>query len=153
MTLFELIAQLPSRYTHADRKKDFPIERSRAIIETLSPSEHAGVKQVEFTDGQAVVTFTSGETREFGPGSEFLKIRDALSAFFTADDGFTAITGINYIDGVRIYFSNGDISHLRPSGNAPEFRNYAIANTPERARKIVEIGLRKIIPAMAEKFA
>ena len=46
-------------------------------------------------------------------------------------------------------FLNGEISHLRPSGNAPEFRNYAIANTPDRAKEIVEAGIREIIPALA----
>ena len=50
---------------------------------------------------------------------------------------------MNFIDGVRISFSNGDVSHIRPSGNAPEFRNYATSDTQERAHEIVE--KRKVI--------
>ena len=69
----------------------------------------------------------------------------------TAEDGFSDIKAINYMDGIRIYFSNNEISHLRPSGNAPEFRNYAIADSPERAKEIVRIGIEKIIPILAKK--
>ena len=58
---------------------------------------------------------------------------------------------INYTDGVRILFDNGEISHLRPSGNAPEFRNYAIADSPERAGEIVRIGIGKVIPALTAR--
>ena len=51
--------------------------------------------------------------------------------YFTPELGFGAIKRINFIDGVRIIFDNNDVSHLRPSGNAPEFRNYATADTEE----------------------
>jgi phosphomannomutase len=57
---------------------------------------------------------------------------------------------LNFIDGIRIVFENGDVSHLRPSGNAPEFRNYATADTKERAEEIVKVGLDKILPKMRE---
>ena len=36
-------------------------------------------------------------------------------------------------DGLRLTFDSGEIIHLRPSGNAPEFRCYNEADTPERA--------------------
>lgn len=36
-------------------------------------------------------------------------------------------------DGLRIYFESGEIVHLRPSGNAPEFRCYTEADTESRA--------------------
>jgi phosphomannomutase len=39
----------------------------------------------------------------------------------------------NQTDGLRASFANGDIVHLRPSGNAPELRCYAEADTAERA--------------------
>lgn len=45
---------------------------------------------------------------------------------------------LDYKDGVRISFDSEEIIHLRPSGNAPEFRCYTEAATPERARKINE---------------
>ena len=36
-------------------------------------------------------------------------------------------------DGLRLTFEQGDIIHLRPSGNAPELRCYTESATPERA--------------------
>jgi len=42
---------------------------------------------------------------------------------------------------VRVSFSNGEILHLRPSGNAPEFRCYTEAATPERAVELCERAL------------
>jgi len=51
---------------------------------------------------------------------------------------------LNRTDGLRIFFNNGEIIHLRPSGNAPEFRCYAEAATDERAREITLSALAKI---------
>lgn len=39
-------------------------------------------------------------------------------------------------DGLRLTFSNQEVVHLRPSGNAPELRCYTEADTPERARAL-----------------
>ena len=65
----------------------------------------------------------------------------ALAPFFTPADGFGAITELNYIDGVRIFFENGDIAHVRPSGNAPQLRMYVCADTPERADEIIRLAV------------
>jgi len=35
------------------------------------------------------------------------------------------------------------VAHLRPSGNADEFRIYAVAGTQERADQIAEMGARE----------
>jgi phosphomannomutase len=43
------------------------------------------------------------------------------------------VASIDRTDGIRIAFENGEIIHLRPSGNAPEFRCYTEANSNERA--------------------
>jgi phosphomannomutase len=40
---------------------------------------------------------------------------------------------IDRTDGIRITFENGEIVHLRPSGNAPEFRCYTEADSDARA--------------------
>jgi phosphomannomutase len=47
-------------------------------------------------------------------------------------------------DGVRIVFENGEILHLRPSGNAPEFRVYSEADSPTRADDLVRAALEAI---------
>ncbi len=153
VTISHLVNQLPKRYTHADRLKQFPTENGKAIIESMSPVEETGVMQVDYAvDGSAVVGYLDGNKTTFGPESEFHRIREQLEIFFEAEEGFSDISGLNYIDGVRVLFSNGDISHFRPSGNAPEFRNYAIADSPERSKTIVETGLNKIIPRMVKRL-
>ena len=42
---------------------------------------------------------------------------------------FGPVTSLDFTDGPRITFESGDIVHLRPSGNAPEFRCYTEADT------------------------
>jgi len=46
------------------------------------------------------------------------------------------------LDGVRIYFDNRDVAHMRPSGNADELRVYAVANTKERTESIVKLAVQ-----------
>lgn len=113
-----LIKTLPSRFTHADRKKEIPIEMGKAIINYLTSKDLNGLEEV-----------------------------------FLNDDGFERVENVNYTDGIRIFFDNGEILHLRPSGNAPEFRIYAIADSRNRAREMVRIGIEKVIPRLIVKLA
>ena len=64
-----------------------------------------------------------------------------LAPFFPAAAGFGGIARIDRTDGLRIHFANGDIAHIRPSGNADELRLYAVADTPARADEIVRLGV------------
>ncbi|MFA6610067.1 MAG: phosphomannomutase [Candidatus Omnitrophota bacterium] len=121
----EVIKALPKRFTHADRKKDFPLEKSRGIIDHLTPKDPKNLGEME-------------------------KIKNRIEEVFLKGDGFGRVGNIDYTDGIRIFFDNGEIAHLRPSGNAPEFRIYAIADSPERAGEIVSIGLNKVIPGLVK---
>ncbi|WP_417863532.1 phosphomannomutase [Vreelandella venusta] len=53
------------------------------------------------------------------------------------------IIKVDTIDGLRVTFDNGDILHFRPSGNAPELRCYAEANTQKEAEAMVVNVLQK----------
>ncbi|HEU4340172.1 MAG TPA: hypothetical protein VFU31_01230 [Candidatus Binatia bacterium] len=44
---------------------------------------------------------------------------------------------------MRVYFHNGDVAQVRPSGNAPRLRIYATSDSQARADEIVELGLRE----------
>ena len=66
-----------------------------------------------------------------------------LSRYFTPASGFDDIARINVLDGVRIYFRNGDIAHIRPSGNAPQLRIYAVSDTQARADQLSNSALRE----------
>jgi phosphomannomutase len=108
ISLTELFAALPARFSRAALLRNFPRENGRRIVDLLS----AGVSVV----GQ-------------------------LESCFTPADGFSPIGRIDYTDGVRILFTNGDVAHFRPSGNADEFRIYAVADTQARANEIVAMGV------------
>ncbi len=69
--------------------------------------------------------------------------RSALESIFSPSRGFGAITGSDDTDGVRIYFANGDVVHFRPSGNADEFRIYAVADSQARADEIAAMGVEE----------
>jgi phosphomannomutase len=58
---------------------------------------------------------------------------DLASHYF--EDSFGTPESIDFTDGARITFTGGAIVHLRPSGNAPEFRCYTEAASPDTAAK------------------
>ncbi|HMO66191.1 MAG TPA: phosphomannomutase, partial [Verrucomicrobiota bacterium] len=58
----------------------------------------------------------------------------ALAEAFGAEPG--AVAAINRTDGVRATFANGEVVHLRPSGNAPEFRCYTEAADEARVEAL-----------------
>jgi phosphomannomutase len=51
---------------------------------------------------------------------------------------------VNTADGLRLSFINGDIVHLRPSGNAPELRCYAEAGTALQAQRLCDAALKRL---------
>ncbi len=64
-------------------------------------------------------------------------------------DAFLSFTGstqskVDSTDGLRVTMASGDIVHLRPSGNAPEFRCYVEADTQARADALLADALRAI---------
>jgi len=66
---------------------------------------------------------------------------EARAAFF---EGLGAEEQIDLTDGLRIGFAGGCTVHLRPSGNAPECRCYAEAQTAEEALALVETFLARL---------
>lgn len=64
-----------------------------------------------------------------------------LARFFTPELGFGTIVKVDCTDGVRVLFDNGDVAHVRPSGNADELRIYSVADTQVRADAIAAMGV------------
>jgi len=56
----------------------------------------------------------------------------------------SAIKTVDTTDGLRVTLDNGEIVHLRPSGNAPELRCYAEAESEPRAVELVQGVLRNV---------
>lgn len=102
----------------------------------------------------AVYTY-SGILRKFGTetGQAIVGLfaKDGVEAarkYFGAE--FGCPVSIDQTDGARITFEDGRIVHLRPSGNAPEFRCYTEDSTEQGAAEINAHALRivkeKIVP-------
>ena len=66
-------------------------------------------------------------------------VRDRASIEAVFGRYFGPVASIDATDGLRITFKNDKIVHLRPSGNAPEFRCYNEAATEARAMEMNHI--------------
>jgi phosphomannomutase len=137
--------RLPARFGCAGLLDNFPVAVSQAILTELIPTDDA--IEVAF-DASGRVVDHSDAGRPATPlaeaaTSDWQQRKATLSRFFTAAFGFDDIARINGLDGVRVYFRNGDVAHIRPSGNAPQLRIYAISDSQARADQIVELGLRE----------
>lgn len=66
-------------------------------------------------------------------------------------DGLGPEAGVDLTDGLRVRFADGAVVHLRPSGNAPECRCYAEAESPARARALVTQHLARLAAALGNR--
>lgn len=81
--------------------------------------------------------------------SRFVREKEhAVQAVFGSDLG--TVSALDFTDGARITFDSGEIVHLRPSGNAPEFRCYTEADSVSQADKLNEIALEKLAGMLGE---
>jgi phosphomannomutase len=142
LPLTAVFDQLPARFSRAALLREFPRTASLKLLERFQlPAE---VGEVRF--GPEATTFLDRENGQKTPLSPHAleragQIRLELEQFFPASLGFGRLVRINYTDGVRAFFSNGDIAHVRPSGNADELRIYAVADTQVRADEIARLGV------------
>ena len=137
--------RLPARFGRAGLLDNVSIAVSQAILARLIPS--GNLIEMEFdgpsrvldyseTDGMAVPLAES-------VSKKWQESKAILSSFFDSALGFDEIVRLNVLDGVRIYFRNSDIVHIRPSGNAPQLRIYAVSNSQTRADEIVSLAVRE----------
>lgn len=142
MPLVDLMGTLPARFGKAGLIDAFSQEASRALLKKWTPDIH-GLLDWELKDGGAHLRLNDGERRP-ATDEENLAIAhlcEEASEYFNVEQGYGCIQRINYIDGVRFYFDNGDIAHIRPSGNAPQLRFYAVANAQDRVSAMVSYGI------------
>jgi phosphomannomutase len=92
VSLIDLFQRLPKRFSRAALLKQFPRATALKIVD------------------------------RFSPPAEAQAIKKDLAQFFTPALGFAAIDRLDYTDGVRILFANGEVAQVRPSGNADELR-------------------------------
>ena len=115
MCVVDLLRKLPKRFTVSDRLKEFPTEKSKAKL---------------------------AEIREKNLGEKLFGVLAAKPSKFAKDGSAPKafqgkIVSLNEVDGYRMEFDSGDIIHLRPSGNAPEFRCYVETEGKERSAELL----------------
>jgi phosphomannomutase len=113
LSLIDLLSRLPKRFSRAALLKQFPRPTALKIV------------------------------ARFSPPAEAQEIKKDLAQFFTPALGFAGIDRLDYTDGVRILFTNGEVAHVRPSGNADELRIYAVADTQSRADAMATMGIEE----------
>jgi phosphomannomutase len=108
-------------------------------------SELAATLPARFTASDRLKNFPTEKSAQilakFNSGSESAD-QQAIEKVFGELCG--RVASLNRTDGLRITFANDEVIHLRPSGNAPEFRCYTEAATDERARILNALALEKV---------
>lgn len=93
--------------------------------------------------------YTASDRIQAFPAANSWALLERLQADETAyrglwGDALGELVNSDTTDGLRLTFANGEIVHLRPSGNAPELRCYAEADDMARAEELVASTLKKI---------
>jgi phosphomannomutase len=134
--------RLPQRFSRAALLRQFPRPVSQAIVRHFTPSA-SEIADVQFAGQEVRVTDAEGHAIVAADTHRhsLVALRRELAEYFGPTAGFDEVTRLNFLDGVRLWFRNGDIAHLRPSGNADELRIYAVADSQERADAICAAGV------------
>ena len=83
----------------------------------------------------------------FNGGSESDNLK-ALEESFSST--FGKVKSIDETDGLRVTFESEEVLHMRPSGNAPEFRCYNEAASEERVLEMQKLSMELLLKLKAE---
>ncbi|GCE88684.1 phosphoglucosamine mutase [Komagataeibacter diospyri] len=100
------------------------------LVATLPPRFTLSDRLVEMPTAQSQARITALRA-DPAKGVAALGLLDACGGLAHVDE----------TDGLRMTFENGEIVHLRPSGNAPELRVYVESDSPARTTDLLKIGM------------
>ena len=115
------------------------------ILSLLAMAKQEGKKISELTDSLPARFTASNRLKEFPTEKSRTCIKkltenSGSSPYQAIENMFGDLCGkvesTDLTDGLRITFQNGEIIHLRPSGNAPEFRCYNEADSLSRVESM-----------------
>lgn len=109
-----------------------------AFIVLLSVLAVAKNRKISEVFSELPKRYTSSGSLKGFPTEKSIKLvtEDKDKTIKVMENNFGEIETINELDGLRFYFTNGDIVHLRPSMNSPEFRNYTESDSEEKAMSL-----------------
>jgi phosphomannomutase len=150
-TLGEIMNNLPPRFTSSSKLPEFPNEIAAKIIKKYSPAD-SEIDKIEFRPEEVLITRKDGAEEilknDSDFGREWQSLKNNLEEKYLLPSGIAKISYFIYTDGMRIGTENKEIIHLRESNNAPELRCYAVADSLERAKELVQTVLTKIVPQL-----
>ncbi len=95
--------------------------------------------------GELPQRFTASDRIQDFPTEESRKILERFDEVSEIDavfgDVFGPVASVDETDGLRVTFESSEILHMRPSGNAPEFRCYNEADSEERVQEMQRISM------------
>jgi phosphomannomutase len=93
--------------------------------------------------------FTASDRIQDFPTEESANILQQFKEVSAIEDAFGEVFGkvesIDRTDGLRVVFQSAEILHMRPSGNAPEFRCYNEAGSEERVSEMQRISMEVLL--------
>jgi phosphomannomutase len=145
MTLRELLECFPRWFGRADLIDGFSGDASQRILAYFSPQD-GRIKWQDFAQDRLVLrdlgeNIVAEWAYDDPRAQKALDKKREMEALFTSTRGFAGISRLNTLDGIRCYFSDGEIAHIRPSGNAPQLRIYAYARSQSRADEIANMAV------------
>ncbi len=137
----KILASLPTR------------DATIVILSLLAMAKEDDKKISELTESLPARFTASNRLKEFPTKiakeciAQLIGNNDAVS-YQSIEATFGELCGqvenTNLTDGLRITFQNGEIIHLRPSGNAPEFRCYNEADSLSRVENLNQVCMKTI---------
>lgn len=121
------------------------------ILAVLHAARESGVAQfaaaqpARFTATDRLEGVDPDQSKRFV--AMIIKNVDARTAFVAVFSDH--VSSVNTTDGVRITLASGRIVHMRPSGNAPEFRLYVDAESSTAAKTMLDTGLDALRDALS----
>ena len=98
--------------------------------------------------------FTASDRIQEFPTEESAKILEKFEDVSAIEAAFGKVFGtvesIDYTDGLRVTFESQEVLHMRPSGNAPEFRCYNEADSEERVQEMQRISMKILLKMKGE---
>lgn len=93
-----------------------------------------------FTASGRIQDFPTEESRRIIGRFEDMSEIDAVFG-----EVFDTVKSVDRTDGLRVTFETAEVLHMRPSGNAPEFRCYNEADSEERVQEMQELSMQILL--------
>ncbi|MDF7801204.1 phosphomannomutase [Pontiellaceae bacterium B1224] len=93
--------------------------------------------------------FTASDRIQDFPTEESAKILEQFVEVSAIEAAFGEVFGkvesIDRTDGLRVTFESSEVLHMRPSGNAPEFRCYNEADSEKRVQEMQRVSMEVLL--------